>query len=119
MQDFRLGSKCPDPTALQMQDSNLGSKSPESSDNLKVSQKSSSSTHQILNQGETDLATQANESAGQLEDVSKGTSSEHNLSSDNLISCMQKPTSTSNGPEPGARRGTVWGRTAVSIIVNL
>lgn len=133
MQDFSFGSKRPDPTALQMQDSSSGSESPESSDNLKVSQKASSSTQQIsmpqqedvkrsetiLNQGETNLAKQANETAGQMEDASKGTSSDCNLSSNNPTACMQKSTSISYGHERGARHGTVWGRTAVSIIVNL
>ncbi|XP_044510610.1 rho GTPase-activating protein REN1 isoform X2 [Mangifera indica] len=107
-------------------DSNLGSKSPEGSDNLKVSPKLSSSTHQIsmpqqgdvkrsetiLNQGETNLAKQANETAGQMEDASKGTSSDCNLSSNNPTACMQKSTSISYGHERGARHGTVWGRTA-------
>lgn len=133
MQDFSLGSECLDPTSLLMQDSNLGSKSPEGSDNLKVSPKLSSSTHQIsmpqqgdvkrsetiLNQGETNLTTQANEPAKQVENVSKGTSSEHNISSHNPISCMQKSMSIPNGPEPDASSATVCGQTAVSIIVNL
>ncbi|XP_044474768.1 rho GTPase-activating protein REN1-like isoform X2 [Mangifera indica] len=111
----------------KMQDSSSGSESPESSDNLKVSQKASSSTQQIsmpqqedvkrsetiLNQGETNLTTQANEPAKQVENVSKGTSSEHNISSHNPISCMQKSMSIPNGPEPDASSATVCGQTAV------
>ena len=68
----------------------------------------------LLNQSNNSSAMQDIESAELLGNVSKESSSVRSPSSR-----IQKATTTSNGPVHSARRRTMWGRTSVSIFLDL
>lgn len=73
----------------------------------------------LLNQSNNSSAMQEIESAELLGNVSKESSSVPASTSPSPSSRIQKATTTSNGPVHSARRRTMWGRTSVSIFLDL